>query len=195
MFSGIIFDVGKIKNVRKSNGQKRINIILNKEIPNAEKGMSIAVNGACLTASEIKNAKEFSADATQETLKKTNLTALRSGISVNIEFPLTADKFLSGHMVQGHIDCTGKVARITRKGANIVIEVSFPKQFGKYIVEKGSITVDGTSLTAFNVKNSTFQSSIIPETFKMTTMRYYKAGTTVNLEFDVIGKYVEKVFK
>ncbi len=195
MFSGIIYDTGTIKSMSNGNKQKRICIALNKEIINPCVGMSIAVNGTCLTAAKITEKKEFSADATEETVKKTNLKILKYGDKVNIEFPLTADALLSGHIVQGHIDCTGKVRRIIKKAAYMILEVAFPREFIRYVVEKGSVAADGISLTAYNVKGNSFQVSIIPETLNSTVIKYYKIGTIVNIEFDIIGKYIEKMIK
>ena len=191
MFSGIIYDIGRVKAIRQGSGVKVLTIALSKEILKAEKGMSIAINGACLTAVSFKGIKEFSADVTEETLKKTVLKSVKPGDEVNVEFPLTLDKFLSGHLVQGHVDCTGKVAGVEKAGDKIILSISYPAEFGKYIIEKGSITVSGISLTAYNLKNNSFDISIIPETWKNTIVKNLKKGAEVNLEFDIIGKYVE----
>jgi len=192
VFSGIVFDLAKVKAVRSKGGLKVFEIKLNKNIKNSEKGMSIAVNGVCLTASLIKNAREFAADVTAETMKKSTLSALRTGSNVNVEFPVTPDSFLSGHIVQGHVDCTGEIESVNKVNGNVIITVNYPDKFTKYIIEKGSVTVDGISLTAFNVKKDVFSVSVIPETFKATNVKFYNKGTKVNLEFDIIGKYVER---
>jgi riboflavin synthase len=192
MFSGIVYDVGRLKSIRQGSGVKVLTIALSKEILKPEKGMSIAINGACLTAVSFKGVKEFSADVTEETLEKTVLKTVKPGDEVNVEFPLTLNKFLSGHLVQGHVDCTGKAARVEKAGDKIILTISYPEEFGKYIIEKGSVTVSGISLTAYNVKKNSFDVSIIPETWKSTIVKNLKRGDEVNLEFDVIGKYVEK---
>jgi riboflavin synthase len=192
MFSGIVYDTGRVKAIRQGSGVKILTIALSKEIIKPEKGMSIAVNGACLTAVSFKGVKEFSADVTEETLKKTVLKSVKPGDEVNVEFPLTLDKFLSGHLVQGHVDCTGKVAGVEKSGDKTILSVSYPKEFDKYMIEKGSVTISGISLTAYNIKNNSFDVSVIPETWKSTIVRNLKRGDEVNLEFDVIGKYVEK---
>ncbi len=192
MFSGIIYDIGRVKAIRQGNGVKVITIALSREILKPEKGMSIAVNGACLTAVSFRGVKEFSADVTEETMKKTVLKEIKPGDEVNIEFPMTLDKFLSGHLVQGHVDCAGKVSGVEKTGDKFILKISHPKEFGKYIIEKGSVTVSGISLTAYNVKNNGFEISIIPETYKSTIVKNLKRGDEVNLEFDLIGKYVEK---
>jgi len=192
VFSGIVFDLAKIKAVRSKGGLKVLEIKLNKNIKNSEKGMSIAVNGVCLTASLIKNAREFAADVTAETMKKSTLSALRTGSNVNVEFPVTPEGFLSGHIVQGHVDCTGVIKSVNIENGNVVITVNYPAKYAKYIIEKGSVTVDGISLTAFDVKKDVFSVSVIPETFKATNVKFYNKGTKVNLEFDIISKYVER---
>jgi riboflavin synthase len=195
MFSGIVYDTGRIKSIRQGSGVKVLTIAMNKEILHPEKGMSIAVNGSCLTAVSFKGVKEFSADVTEETLCVTNLGSAKPGNEVNIEFPLTADKFLSGHIVQGHVDSTGSVKNLSKQADRVTLTVSFQPETGRYIIEKGSVAVDGISLTAYNVSKNSFDVAVIPETFKNTIVRNYKKGGNVNLEFDVIGKYVEKFLR
>ena len=192
MFSGIIYSAGKIKSVRPVAGAKKLEVAMTKEIKNRYKGMSIAVNGACLTAVEFRGVKTFLADVSEETLKKTNLGTVKIGDKVNTELPVTLNDFLSGHLVQGHVDTQGAVESLVKKGGNTLLTVSFPAEFGKYIVDKGSIAVDGISLTAYNVSKNTFEVSVIPETLLNTTAGGFKKGRKVNLEFDIIGKYVEK---
>lgn len=193
MFSGIIFDLGRVKAVRQGNNVKILSIALSKPILKAEKGMSIAINGVCLTAVAFKGVREFSADVTEETIKKTILKSIKPGDEVNVEFPLTLDRFISGHLVQGHVDCSGKVSALEKNGDNIILTISHPAEFSKYIIEKGSIAVSGISLTAYNVKNNKFEISIIPETWKSTIIKNLKKGDEVNLEFDMTGKYIEKI--
>ncbi len=192
MFSGIIYCTGRVKSARPSGKGKILEIILTKEILQPEKGMSIAVNGACLTAVSFAGKMQFSADVSAETLEKTVLNKIKPGTTVNIEFPLTADKFLSGHIVQGHVDTAGKVDSLKKEKGNTVLTVSYPKEFDKYVVEKGSISVDGISLTAYGLKPGQFLVAVIPETLEKTILGGYKPGDAVNLEFDIIGKYVEK---
>jgi riboflavin synthase len=192
MFSGIIYCTGKIKSVRASGKGKALEISAEKEIIRPEKGMSIAVNGACLTASAFRGKTSFIADVSAETLEKTTLKSAGPAAKVNIEFPLTADKFLSGHIVQGHVDTAGKVVNLKKEKGNTLLVVSYPAEFDKYIVEKGSIAVDGVSLTAYNTKPGEFTAAVIPETLENTVISGYRQGTAVNLEFDIIGKYVLK---
>ncbi len=192
MFTGIINTKGKI--VKKINREKsaEVEIRLNNEIKNPVSGMSIAVNGVCLTAGKIIGKFIFAADISEETLKKTTFKKIKTGDEVNIEFPITINDFLSGHLVQGHIDTTGKVNNIIRKKDNILITFEVKKEYEKYLVEKGSIAIDGVSLTMFNTQNNKFNVSVIPETLKRTIISSYKNGTEVNIEFDIIGKYVER---
>ncbi len=193
MFTGIIETTGKIlKKINRSNSVE-IEINLEIEIKNPAEGMSISVNGVCLTAKKIKNKKIFSADISEETLKKTTFKNLKAGDKVNIEFPLTLNDFLSGHIVQGHIDTKGKVFKIEKKQDNLIITFEVDEQHKKYLIEKGSIAIDGVSLTMFDIIDNKFTVAIIPETLKRTIIADYKKGTEVNIEFDIIGKYVEKI--
>ena len=192
MFSGIVYDKGKVKSRRAKGKNVQLTITLGKDIPRPEKGMSIAVNGSCLTAVSFRGKREFSADISGETIKKTSLKSVKNSDILNIEYPLTADKFLSGHIVQGHVDTEGKVESLKKKGADLLLEVSFPAEYNKFLVEKGSVAVDGISLTVFNVRKNRFTVSIIPETVKSTIIGNYKRGRSVNLEFDIIGKYILK---
>jgi riboflavin synthase len=196
MFSGIVYDTGRIRSVRPSaGGAKVITVALKKPLKNHEKGMSVAVDGACLTAVSFKGKMEFSADVSAETLKRTTLGTKKTGAEVNVELPLTADKFLSGHLVQGHVDCAGKVRSLEKSGAGAILKINYPPEYSAYIIEKGSVTVSGISLTAFDVSGSSFTVSVIPETLRSTIIRNLKTGDEVNLEFDLIGKYVEKFVK
>lgn len=195
MFTGIIFDTGKIKSKVLKGGILEITIHLNKEIKNASKGMSIAVNGVCLTAKKIINLFEFSADLSEETINRTTFKDIKVGDRVNIELPVTPSDFFSGHIVSGHIDTIGRVYDIINKRNNILIKFEFPEKFKNYIIEKGSIAIDGVSLTVYNIKENKFDVSIIPETFKNTIINEYKKNRKVNMEFDIIGKYVSKFLK
>jgi riboflavin synthase len=195
MFSGIIYCKAKVKSAASHGGIKTFDFSLTRDIVTPEKGMSIAVNGVCLSATAIKGKKEFRADATAETLEKSSLKNLKPGDEVNIEFPVTPSTMLSGHIVQGHVDTTGRVASMIKKGSDAVLEVEFPVKFGKLIVEKGSVAVDGISLTAYDVRARSFKVAVIPETLAATVMAYYKPGRVVNLEFDVVGKYILKQAK
>jgi riboflavin synthase len=155
-------------------------------------GDSVAVNGVCLTATGVGDGG-FDADVMPETLRRTSLGALRPGDHVNVELPLRPSDRLGGHMVQGHVDGTGTVASITDEGFARLVRVSAPAELLRYVVEKGSIAVDGVSLTVFAVEDDAFTVSLIPETLERTTLGRAEPGRTVNLEVDVLAKYVEKL--
>jgi riboflavin synthase len=155
-------------------------------------GDSVAVNGVCLTATGVADGG-FDADVMPETLRRTSLGALRTGDHVNVELPLRPSDRLGGHMVQGHVDGTGTVASITDEGFARLVRVSAPAELLRYVVEKGSIAVDGVSLTVFAVEDDAFTVSLIPETLERTTLGRAEPGRTVNLEVDVLAKYVEKL--
>lgn len=195
MFSGIVYCRARVRSFRHSGGGKYIELSAEKPVIKPVRGMSIAVNGVCLTAVRFSGLRVFGAEVSAETCAVTALKYLRPGALVNIEFPVTPDTFLSGHIVQGHIDAEGKVVRMDRRKNDTVLRVSFPARFSKYAVEKGSVCVDGVSLTAFNVKKGMCDFSVIPETLASTVIGGYKPGDKVNIEFDVIGKYVEKFVK
>ena len=196
MFSGIIFDKGRVKSaVLRGSGLKMLEVAVARNIPAPQKGMSIAVNGICLTVTGFKGKKVFTADITKESCDKSTLGGVKAGAEVNIEYPVTASSMMSGHIVQGHVDATGKVRQFLQQGGNTTLEIEYPANFSGYMVEKGSVAVDGISLTAFEVKEASFKAAVIPDTFENTIVKNYSRGTPVNLEFDIIGKYVEKQLK
>jgi riboflavin synthase len=155
-------------------------------------GASIAVNGVCLTAVAFDEAG-FDADLSAETLDRSSLGRLRPGSLVNLELPMRADGRFGGHIVQGHVDGVGRIAAFMREGDNWNLTVEFPASSARYLVEKGSITVDGISLTVASLTASTFAVAIIPHTFENTNLKQAGPGDAVNLEFDVIAKYVERL--
>ncbi len=195
MFSGIVYCKARVRSFRPSGGGKYIELCAEKPVLRPVKGMSIAVNGVCLTAVRFSGLRVFGAEVSAETYEVTSLKSLRPGAVVNIEFPVTPDTFLSGHIVQGHVDAAGQVVSIDKKKNNTVLKVSFPQKFSKYLVEKGSVCVDGVSLTVFNVKKKSFDVSVIPETLASTIIGGYRPGVKLNIEFDIIGKYAEKFMK
>lgn len=192
MFTGIIEDVGRVKNIEKRGAFGRISVETALSLETVKIGDSIAVNGACLTATAISGAS-FSADVSEETLKVTTLGSLRSGDKVNLELALTLSKPLGGHMVTGHVDGLGTLRRKTASGENLVIEIGAPKELMHQIVRKGSITVDGISLTVADLLSDGFTIAIIPHTLEKTNLLNVKEGSKVNLETDLIGKYVERL--
>jgi riboflavin synthase len=193
MFTGIIERTGKIAGVSPAGPGKRIRVEVG-EI-GLVVGDSVAVDGACLTAEEVLPGG-FIAYVSTETLKRTKLgRVLRSGYPVNIETPLTPEKFLSGHMVQGHVDAVGALRRLTRRGEEAEMEVEFPQAWGKYLVEKGPVAVDGVSLTVVSLRPRSFTVAVVAQTLKATTLGRKTPRSLLNLEFDLFARYVERLLK
>lgn len=190
MFTGIIEEVGRVTAV--SSG--KLAIAATKILRGMELGGSISVNGACLTVTEFGD-NSFSVDIMPETLKRTSLGLLRAGDRVNLERPLTMEKFLGGHLVQGHIDGTGRIASVILQGETTLVRIEAPPEVMRYIVEKGFIAIDGISLTAVNVEAGSFTVSIVNYTLENTVLSYRKTGDIVNIEVDIIAKYVERFNK
>lgn len=192
MFTGIVEDIGKIVSIKNKSKEATFTIGVDKiDTSEIVMGESISVNGTCLTVVEIgKN--DFSVDASAETLSKTNLGDLSSGSSLNLERSLKVGERMGGHMVTGHIDGQGTVESIVKKGESLEIWFSLPETLSKYVVEKGSIAVDGVSLTVNLVEGNKYSVNIIPHTQKETIFRDIKPHDKVNIECDIIGKYVEK---
>ena len=190
MFTGIIEEMGIVKSIKS----KVITIEANKIFDDLKLGDSVSVNGTCLTVSSFSN-KIFNADITSETLSRTNLGDLKSGFKVNLERALTLNGRLGGHIVSGHIDGVGIIKNISKKSEDIELVIEVPTNLMKYIIEKGSVAVDGISLTIAKVDNNknNFSVAIIPHTLKETVLYYKKAGDKVNIENDIIGKYVERL--
>ena len=187
MFTGIIEEVGRIKVVSLG----KLTIAATKVLQGMELGGSISVNGACLTVTEF-GGNSFSVDIMSETLNRTSLGLLRAGDRVNLERPLTMEKFLGGHLVQGHIDDTGRIASVTKQGETTLVRIEAPPEVMRYIVEKGFIAVDGISLTVVSIDAASFTVSVVYYTLENTTLGERKTGDTVNLEVDIIAKYVER---
>jgi len=192
MFTGIIEEVGQIAAIEDSGDFRTLRVQAGAILDGIKAGDSIAVNGVCLTARTC-SAGSFTADLSRETLDRTSLNALRPGTTVNLERPMRADGRFGGHIVQGHVDSVGKVRSFNRDGDNWNLQVEFPESAARYIVHKGSITIDGISLTVASMETPVLEVAIIPHTFENTNLRHARAGDTVNLEFDVIAKYVERM--
>ena len=188
MFTGIVEEVGRVTSVQSRN----LGIAASKVIQGMEPGGSIAVNGACLTVTGF-DASSFTVDIMPETIEKTNLGLLSMGGGVNLERPLTLGKELGGHLVQGHIDNTARVVLVTRQGDAVLIRFEAPYEVMRYIVKKGFIAVDGVSLTVVDCDSSSFVVSIVGYTREHTTLGRKQAGELVNLEVDIVAKYVERV--
>ena len=192
MFTGIIEEVGTIRSIKKGAKSAIITVEASKILEDVHIGDSICTNGVCLTVTTFgKNT--YSVDVMHETLRRTNLGDLKSGSRVNLERAMAADGRFGGHIVAGHIDGTGVITSMTRDDNAIWIVINTEKSILKYIVNKGSITIDGISLTVADVDTSSFSVSVIPHTGDNTTLLSKKPGDTVNLETDMIGKYVEKL--
>lgn len=188
MFTGIVEEIGTVKSVQS----KVITIEANKIFDDLHLGDSVAVNGTCLTVSNFDN-KIFNADVTQETLNRTNLGSLKNGSKVNLERAMTLSGRFGGHIVSGHIDGVGSIKSMKKDDNAIIFTIEVPKHLMKYIVEKGSVAVDGISLTVASLTDNTFSIFLIPHTLKETVLYYKKEGDKVNIENDVIGKYVERL--
>lgn len=192
MFTGIIEEIGKVKKIIRGARSCSLQIAADRVLTGTRIGDSIAVNGVCLTVTEIQGGS-FSADVMAETLRRSNLGKLSAGSPVNLERAMAADGRFGGHIVSGHIDGTGTISDFRREDNAVWITVSCKPDLLKYIIEKGSVTVDGVSLTVAYVDDVCFRVSVIPHTAKETTLLLHEKGTEVNLENDVIGKYVEKL--
>ena len=194
MFTGIIEEIGSVASVEPSGNEAgaRIKIRAQKILKGTKAGDSIAVNGVCLTATSL-GADFFTADVMAETLRRSNLGSLSSGSEVNLERAMAADGRFGGHIVSGHIDGTGTISETEREGNAVWVYVSAPKEILDLIVQKGSIAIDGISLTVAKLESSRFAVSIIPHTGEETTLLSKKPGDHVNLENDIVGKYVQKL--
>ena len=188
MFTGIVEEIGIIKSVQS----KVITIEAKKIFDDLHLGDSVAVNGTCLTVSSFDN-KIFNADVTQETLNRTNLGSLKNGSRVNLERAMTLSGRFGGHIVSGHIDGVGSIKSMKKDDNAIILTIEVHISLMKYIVEKGSVTVDGISLTVASLTDNTFSIAVIPHTLKETVLYYKKEGDKVNIENDIIGKYVERL--
>ncbi len=194
MFTGIVEELGTVVAIEPLADSARIRIEGPLVTSDAVHGASIAVNGVCLTVVEFGEG-QFTADVMNETLKRSSLGQLNQGSRVNLERPVTLDARLGGHLVQGHVDGTGHiVSRIPSENWELV-RVSLPDELGRYVVEKGSITVDGVSLTVVDAERDSFTVSLIPTTLELTTLGHKTAGDPVNLEVDVVAKYVERMMQ
>jgi len=197
MFTGIVEELGTVEAVEEQGDALRLSIRAGTALEGTGLGDSISVNGCCLTVAEVATDATshgvWTADVMQETLDKTSLRGVRPGDRVNLERAVTADKRLGGHIVQGHVDGVGEVLRREPSEHWEVVEIALPDGLGRYLVDKGSITVDGVSLTVVEARDDAFTVSLIPETLARTTLGFRQPGDRVNLEADVLAKHVEKL--
>ena len=187
MFTGIIEETGSVKAVSSNE----ITIECCKILEDCKLGDSISVNGVCLTVSNLSNTG-FTADVSPETIRVTDLSGLKSGDAVNLERAMTLSARFGGHIVSGHIDTVGKIQKVSKLNDFYEISIGFDREFSKYIVKKGSIAVDGISLTIADCTDSIVTIAVIPHTYENTVLKARKSGDNVNIEFDILAKYVEK---
>jgi len=194
MFTGIIEEVGSVVAVKAERQKRRLTISCAKLLPEIKVGDSVSVSGVCLTAVEI-TAETFSADLAQETWLRTSFSRLKSGALVNLELPMRANGRFDGHVVQGHVDGTGSVISFERipDGNDYLLTIGVPSELTRYIVAKGSLAIEGISLTVAETAGTQVRAAIIPHSAAVTNLRSLKAGDAVNLEVDVMAKYVEKM--
>lgn len=193
MFTGIIEELGRVAELENKTAGARLRIKCSTVLRGAKPGASIAVNGACVTAVAL-SAKTFSADLAPETLKRSNLGDLQAGAPVNLERPLRANGRIEGHFVYGHVDGTAEITSLEPAGEdNWWLRISVPPDLSRYIVNKGSLAVDGISLTVAEIEGNLAGFTIIPYTYQHTTLRSYGRGARVNIEVDMIAKHLEKL--
>lgn len=192
MFTGIIEELGKIRSLEKKADGARVVISASVVTSETGEGDSIAVNGVCLTALNVKP-DSFAADVSGETLRRSTLGDLSVGARVNLERAVTLSKRLGGHLVQGHVDARGKFLGAEKVGDFWTVRVGFPPEIGKYLIYKGSIAVEGISLTIADLTDDQFAVAVIPKTWELTNLSSLKTGDAVNLEADMIAKYVERI--
>lgn len=194
MFTGIVEEIGTVERVRRGAASAELRILARTVLEDIHLGDSIAVNGVCLTVTDFDGAG-FSADVMHETLNRSSLAQVRAGTRVNLERAMAANGRFGGHIVAGHVDGTGVIERTRRDGNALWYDFSAAPEVLRYVVEKGSIAVDGVSLTVARVDARGFSISAIPHTLANTALQYKRVGERVNLETDIIGKYVEKLMR
>lgn len=194
MFTGLVEETGTLREKIPTGDGFQFVIEAKKIMDDLNLGSSVAVNGCCLTVVNIVN-NTFAVDTIEETLNKTNLGTLKQGMKVNLERPLAADERLGGHFVLGHIDTTGKIEAVKELSNSHWMTIAFPEKFKHYLIYVGSVAIDGVSMTVAELNDNTFSVGIIPHTWKETVFSQKKVGHTVNLEFDVLGKYVERIMQ
>lgn len=191
MFTGIIEELGIVKGVRRQSDGMCLSVTAKVIMDGMKTGDSIAVNGACLTVTEFDRSS-FTADVSGETVNRTNIGKLRVGDKVNLERPMKLSDRLGGHLVSGHVDDVGVIRGVDKRGGMSIFTFEIPSDIQRYLVVKGSIAIDGISLTVNDIIGNKFTVTLIPHTAEMTTLGFKKSGDTVNLETDLIGKYVER---
>jgi riboflavin synthase len=196
MFTGIIEEVGRVQSIDQKNGNRRMTVSSAKLAKQLKKGNSIAVSGVCLTAVAI-TPKSFAADLAEETWTRTSFSRIKKGALVNLELPMQADGRFGGHIVQGHVDGAGKFLALDSipDAEDYWLRIEIPPELARYVIFKGSLSIEGISLTVARIEGARVTVAIIPHTVKMTNLQSLKPGDPVNLEVDVIAKYVEKMLR
>ena len=192
MFTGLIEEVGTVTSIRERERSKQLQIVAPRIAKKIRTGESVAVNGCCLTLSA-RRGDQLTFDLLEETFDRTNLKALRHKSPVNLERALRADGRFGGHFVQGHVDCASRIINFEQRRGDRRLEVELPAEFARYVARKGSIAIDGISLTIAEVSSRSFAVWIIPHTKRHTNLGHAEAGGLVNIEFDILAKYVERM--
>lgn len=192
MFTGLVEEIGSVLWIRATDRGTQLQIAAPQVAEKIRTGDSVAVNGCCLTVTA-RRADQITFDLLQETLDRTNLKTLRRDSPVNLERPLSSDGSIGGHFVQGHIDCMARIVSFDAAGADYRLEIELPTEFAHYIVYKGSACINGISLTVAEVLPKSFAVWIIPHTKRSTTLSVAQSGDSVNIEFDILAKYVERM--
>lgn len=194
MFTGIIEELGRVRSLERRGEGARLIVEARTVTADTREGDSISVNGVCLTAIDVR-VDSFAADGSRETLQRSTLGRLRPGSPVNLERAVTPMTRLGGHIVQGHVDGRGRFLSAEEHGGSWTVRIAYPRELARYLVFKGSVTVEGISLTVAALTDEYFEIAIIPKTWALTNLSYLRAGDEVNLEADIIAKYVERILK
>ncbi len=194
MFAGIIEEIGSIESVQSDRSNLRLRILASKITAELQIGDSVCIDGVCQTVVS-KTSSSFDVQSVEETLKKTTVGTFKKGSRVNLELPLRLNERIGGHIVLGHIDTVGTISNIEPREGSRMFSISFSRQFDKYVVPVGSIAVDGVSLTVAQANEGEIRVSIIPHTLENTVFKFRKIGDSVNLEFDILGKYAERLIE
>ncbi len=192
MFTGIIGEIGVVRRADSAKGSRLFRISAPKSVKGLRVNDSVAVNGVCLTVTG-RSGAAFETTAVEETLAKTTLSRIAAGSRVNLELPVRLNERLGGHLVLGHVDLVGSISGVEKRRGSTMYEIAIPQEYMKYVIPVGSVALDGISLTIAEVKADGFAVSIIPHTTKKTIAGTYKAGDVVNVEFDLVGKYIERM--
>jgi riboflavin synthase len=192
VFTGLIEELGRVRSVEKRGEGVRLVIEARTVMEGTGEGDSIAVNGVCLTAIDVR-ADSFSADGSRETLQRSTLGRLRSGSVVNLERAVTPSTRLGGHIVQGHVDARGRFLSAAEHGGSWTVRIAYPQEMARYLVFKGSVAVEGISLTVAGLTDEYFEIAVIPKTWNVTNLSHLRPNDEVNLEADIIAKYVERI--